>query len=364
MCTYLYGPFKLRKLMVVSAMQRHGSPYEHALSGRARNFREGRLDHSTVWWACADSVMMQTQFSGSFFYPLCITFVKLSILFQYRRLFFHHSQIFHFQILALMVIVCLWGFGIIMTAFFLCLPMAKLWDPTLPGTCINIVSFYYGLQIPNIITDLLIIACPVREVLTLDLSKKMRLGAMTMFLLGVITLIFDIVRLVAMVQLHSQGPDQTCKSAEMAIFTILSRGILTRIAIDNLVHPAVWTTIEPTVAIVTVCIPSVRSLYRAKRRTPGNTSASTTNPGTNFSVQEVAKFGSSEEDVEIGELPATRSQEGLRDNAQSIAEVEEAEQPQQALGRSERAAWPPVTMLLDSERPFARFEEFDGRRKS
>ena len=161
--------------------------------------------------------------------------------------------------------------------------MAKLWNPALSGTCINVVSFYYGLQIPNIVTDLLIIVCPVREVLTLDLSKKMRLGAMAMFLLGVITLIFDIVRLVAMVQLESQGPDLTCKLRSPVNQARRISTILTSTA-DNLVHPAVWTTIEPTVAIVTVCIPSVRSLYRAKRRTPGNTSASATNPTANFSV--------------------------------------------------------------------------------
>lgn len=308
----------------------------------------------------ADLALLQTQYSGSFLYPLCITFVKLSILFQYRRLFFHHSQTFHYQILALMIIVGLWGFGIIITAFFLCMPMAKLWNPMLPGTCINIVSFYYGLQIPNIVTDLLIIVVPVREVLTLDLSKKMRFGAMTMFLLGVITLIFDIVRLVAMVQLESQGPDQTCKFLHSHALCLCWHADNST---DNLVDPAVWTTIEPTVAIVTVCIPSVRSLYRAKRRTPGNTSASTTNPASNFSVQEVAKY-SPEEDVEIGELPTTRSQEGLRAHAQSIASVADSEQQYQSPMRSERAAWPPQTMLLESERPFARFDEFDGRRKS
>jgi len=60
---------------------------------------------------------------------------------------------------------------------------------------------------------------------------------------------------------------------------------------------------------------------------------------------------------------ATRSLEGLRSNAQSIASVEEAEQQSQ-LGMNERAAWPPVSMLLENERPFARFEEFEGRQKA
>lgn len=90
--------------------------------------------------------------------------------------------------------------------------MAKLWNPTLEGSCINLIPFYYGLQIPNIVTDLLIIIVPIREILLLELTPKLKIGASAMFLLGMITLIFDIVRLVAMVRLESSGPDQTCKS--------------------------------------------------------------------------------------------------------------------------------------------------------
>lgn len=163
--------------------------------------------------ACSSliGVYDQTQYSGSFLYPACITFVKLSILLQYRRLFFAHSKAFHFQINALIVLVSLWGAGIIFTAFGMCSPMAKLWNPTLDGSCIPLIPFYYGLQIPNIVTDLLIIVLPIREILILELSPKLKIGASAMFLLGMITLIFDIVRLVAMIRLEHSGPDMTCE---------------------------------------------------------------------------------------------------------------------------------------------------------
>jgi len=136
--------------------------------------------------------------------------------------------------------------------------------------------------------------------------------------------------------------------------------LLTHWLVDNLVHASVWTTIEPTAAIVTICIPSVRSLYRAKRKTPGSSDPSTANIDSALSIREVAKYEVAG-DVEIGEIPPTRSEDGLRSSAHSMGSIQE---PQQHLVRSERAVWPPVTMLLESERPFARFEEFDGRRKS
>jgi hypothetical protein len=132
---------------------------------------------------------------------------------QYRRLFSHHSRNFHWQINVLITIVAVWGAGIILTAFFLCVPMEKNWHPMVAGTCIPILPFYYGLQIPNIITDLLIIVVPVQEVLRLQLNKKLKIGAVTMFALGIITLVFDIIRLVALLQLNAPAKmaDFTCE---------------------------------------------------------------------------------------------------------------------------------------------------------
>jgi len=133
---------------------------------------------------------------------------------QYRRLFSHTSRNFHWQINVLITIVAVWGAGIILTAFFLCVPMEKNWYPQVEGTCIPIIPFYYGLQIPNIITDLLIIVVPIREVMLLQLNKRLKTGAITMFALGIITLVFDIVRLVALLELTApeKMADFTCKS--------------------------------------------------------------------------------------------------------------------------------------------------------
>jgi hypothetical protein len=154
---------------------------------------------------------------------------------QYRRLFSHHSRNFHWQINVLITIVAVWGAGIILTAFFLCVPMEKNWHPMVKGTCIPIIPFYYGLQIPNIITDVLIIVVPIREVMRLQLNKKLKTGAVTMFALGIITLVFDIVRLVALLQItapakmadftcefESRAPSKRCKEPELTIIQTTS----------------------------------------------------------------------------------------------------------------------------------------------
>ncbi|KAK4893202.1 hypothetical protein LTR27_008323 [Elasticomyces elasticus] len=120
--------------------------------------------------------------------------------------------------------------------------MEKVWRPDVPGTCINLVQFYYGLQIPNIITDVWIVVSPIRELMRMELTRKIKTGATAMFLLGSVTVAFDIVRLVVLLDLGHKGPDVTY----------------------HLTDAAIWTTIEPTVAIVAICIPSVRNLTRSR----------------------------------------------------------------------------------------------------
>lgn len=262
---------------------------------------------------------------------------------QYRRLFSHHSRSFHWQINVLITIVALWGSGIILTAFFLCVPMEKNWNTSVEGTCIPIIPFYYGLQIPNIVTDLLIIVVPIREVMKLALNKRLKTGAITMFALGIVTLVFDIVRLVALLEVTAPGKmmDFTCKSRNFC-----NSGYLhftdTSIPIDYIVDVAVWTTIEPTVAIVAVCIPSVRTLYRRSRQSSNYTDGSTT-LGNASSIREL-KSSTNESDIEASEI-------GTPVPSHTAAT------------REAQRHWPPVSMLLDSERPFQRFEEFDGRQR-
>ena len=230
--------------------------------------------------------------------------------------------------------------------------MEKNWHPTVEGTCIPIIPFYYGLQIPNIITDLLIIVVPIREVTRLQLNKRLKTGAVTMFALGIITLIFDIVRLVALLQLTApeKMADFTCEftsKASSKTYCLDSRSNESRLTIaqpiDNIIDVAVWTTIEPTVAIVAVCIPSVRTLYRRKRQSSHYTDGSTV-VGNNSSIREL-KSSTNESDVEAAELASP---------APSIA----------AATPEAQKHWPPVSMLLESERPFQRFEEFDGRQRT
>ncbi|KAK6000910.1 hypothetical protein QM012_002993 [Aureobasidium pullulans] len=183
---------------------------------------------------------MQIQYAGLIQYPLCITFTKLSILYEYRRLFPNNHE-FKLMTSLLIALMIMWCTAVVFTGIFICTPIRKVWNPWLEyGKCIDLVPFYYGIQIPNVVTDFLILLLPFGEVQRLKLPPKQKFGVALTCLLWIISLVFGVIRLAVLVQLSDDGSDITW----------------------NLVPAAIWTTIEPAVQITTACLPSLRVLYR------------------------------------------------------------------------------------------------------
>lgn len=108
------------------------------------------------------------------------------------------------------MIVILWGFGVCLVGAFVCIPVKKLWEPTVEGGCLDLGDYYYGLQIPNIITDAIILIMPVQIVWGLPISKTQKGLLSGIFVVGILTFAFDIVRLVALIDLSKSGDDATC----------------------------------------------------------------------------------------------------------------------------------------------------------
>jgi len=129
-------------------------------------------------------VYMKTLSSGGFLYTACITCIKLSILAFYKRLFPVKPMVLAVNIVAAVII--LWCVGVFITSAVVCVPFRKLWEPTIPGTCIDLAKFYYGLQIPNILTDAIILVMPLRVVWNLKMPRAQRVLLTAIFMLGVL----------------------------------------------------------------------------------------------------------------------------------------------------------------------------------
>ncbi|KAB8072614.1 hypothetical protein BDV29DRAFT_202233 [Aspergillus leporis] len=186
-------------------------------------------------------VYLKIVWSNSFAYTGCVAFIKLSILALYKRLFSTPRMILAVNTVAAFIL--LWAVSVCVVGTMLCLPVNKFWDSSVEGSCLDAATFYYGMQIPNIITDTVLLVMPMKFVWALPISKAQRLLLSGVFIVGGLTLIFDIVRLIAMINLTRAGPDLTY----------------------NQVPVVVWTCIEAAVGITAACLSNLRPLFKLSR---------------------------------------------------------------------------------------------------
>ncbi|KAE8153804.1 hypothetical protein BDV25DRAFT_136554 [Aspergillus avenaceus] len=187
-------------------------------------------------------IYLKIGYSNSFVYTACVTFIKLSILALYKRLFSVPRMILAANVVAAFVL--LWAVSVCVVGVVLCLPVNKFWDRAVEGTCLDPAKYYYGQQIPNIVTDVVLLIMPMKPVWSLPISRTQRILLSGVFVVGGLTLIFDIVRLTAMIELTQSGPDITYNQIPMVA----------------------WTCIEAAAGITAACLSNLRPLFKLSKR--------------------------------------------------------------------------------------------------
>lgn len=130
------------------------------------------------------------------------------------------------------IIVSAWAISACVASALICIPFHKLWTPGVAGTCINFRAYYVGLQIPNVLTDIFIVVIPLREVFGLTMTRTQKHILVGIFGIAALyeliclfwtctdkhcrTVVFDIIRLVAVVELNRSSEDITSESKSMA----------------------------------------------------------------------------------------------------------------------------------------------------
>ncbi|KAH7041603.1 uncharacterized protein B0I36DRAFT_205490, partial [Microdochium trichocladiopsis] len=121
-------------------------------------------------------------------------FAKLSLLCFYYRL----TAIRWFRLSTLFMVFFVVGgyLGIFFSLIFGCNPVQKTWDVTVQGTCINTAALYIATAVLGVVSDLLLLAMPIPIVLGLQLRTFQKAGIILLFVIGSMTLVTSIVRLV------------------------------------------------------------------------------------------------------------------------------------------------------------------------
>ncbi|KAL1954898.1 hypothetical protein VTO42DRAFT_487 [Malbranchea cinnamomea] len=168
-------------------------------------------------------------------YKCTINTTKLSILLLYRTIFETNRFKFRTVCNVLFVIILLHTFTTTVATILECVPISKVWERSIPGTCINLTAFWYTNAVFNISIDFLIFLLPMPVINTLSLPLRSKFALMGIFALGAFVCATSVVRMTTL-KVSSTATDQ----------------------IHGTMVSTIWTVVESCAAIICSCLPMLR----------------------------------------------------------------------------------------------------------
>ncbi|KAK8080919.1 hypothetical protein PG997_008737 [Apiospora hydei] len=156
----------------------------------------------------------------SIHYGVTICFVKLTILWLYRRVF---SPARHgpFDVGIVSLIVFLVGFYVAtnVAKIWQCVPREKIWVTSLSGSCISISTLLNVSGIVNTVSDFVILLLPIKAVWNLNLVARKKITVVLVFTFGLSGPAFSLAGL--MVRWSGTGnPDKTWVHPEIIMWGV------------------------------------------------------------------------------------------------------------------------------------------------
>ncbi|KAF9872151.1 hypothetical protein CkaCkLH20_10488 [Colletotrichum karsti] len=164
--------------------------------------------------------------------------VKFSILSQYRRIF--RTDGAKRIITGLIIWLAVYAAFCLGTSIFTCWPVAKYWDNSIEGGCIERSVLNYAIAGFNILNDLIILFIPIPWLRNLQVTFRAKLVLIGVFTCGAFAAIVAIVRLNSL-YIHGSAPiDQQ-----------------PLVGVDI----AVWSGLEINIAIICASVPALKALF-------------------------------------------------------------------------------------------------------
>ncbi|KAK4160342.1 hypothetical protein QBC43DRAFT_270684 [Cladorrhinum sp. PSN259] len=177
-----------------------------------------------LWW-----INQQT-------YKVSLHLCKVSLLLLYMRIFSHVAW-FRKVALGLVGFLIVYMISSAAAGFAQCTPIARTWDKQIDGTCVNIYVLFNTNGVVAMVTDIIILVLPFPLVYRLTLPWAQKLALIPVFGLGAVICVASAMRVSTLVQNTTPNSDRT--------YDIVA---------------TMWTIIEMNLALVCLCLPSVRVL--------------------------------------------------------------------------------------------------------
>ena len=108
--------------------------------------------------------------------------IKFSILLQCRRIF--SSAGAQRLFLGLLVWLTVYGLFCLLSSIITCVPVAKYWDDTIAGGCIDRSNLHYALAGFNIVNDIALLLAPLPFLKNLHIARRAKLVLIGVFCCG------------------------------------------------------------------------------------------------------------------------------------------------------------------------------------
>ncbi|KAK8859849.1 hypothetical protein PGQ11_010583 [Apiospora arundinis] len=209
-------------------------------------------------------------FSAPLIYTVTVGAAKATLCLFYRRI--NPARSFQIGVWILCFISVGSSAAVCFSLLFACKPISASWDPLLADTavCLDRPAIYVATAAIGVFTDVCLLAFPIPTVVGLRIKLRQKIALIGLFVVGSITMITSIVRLIILLPSLSNA-DQTYA---------LRSGTL-------------WICIESNLLIMCCCLPTLRQFF--KHIAPswiGETKGSTADSADKFKAYAMRTFGS------------------------------------------------------------------------
>ncbi|KAI2638329.1 hypothetical protein GGS21DRAFT_488405 [Xylaria nigripes] len=194
------------------------------------------------------ALIYKIQWAFDLLIPLAFGCIKTSFLFFYRRIFVVNKHTTTSYLLdGLIVIVILSSVAFFFASLFQCRTnFSALWGTTIGivEKCVDTMHLSLSVCITGFILDLIIITTPIPLVWQLNLPLSRKIPIVGVFLLGSVSIVASLLRLINLARLVAQG------------FNTDEDGLL---VVTQYLY---WGIVESGVGIVAACLPTLQFLVR------------------------------------------------------------------------------------------------------
>jgi hypothetical protein len=176
---------------------------------------------------------LQNLYGSIIAYYLSLSLLRLSLLVQYYRIF--PSQSMRRAVLLIGAIALAFGIETVLTMIFFCNPVAKWWDQSLPGFCVNRTVLWYFNSIMHILIDAALVILPLPVLGRLEIPRKQKRLLVGVFSLGFVAVVDAILRMRSLAEMIG-SEDLSYFNADLAA----------------------WSASEINLSLICACLPALR----------------------------------------------------------------------------------------------------------